>query len=263
MEQDPVAPANDAASLRRLMRRAPEATLATLAHDHSQVANGWPVTSMVQPVIDMDGTPVMLISELADHTRHIQNNPRVSLLFRPFSSWDTRDEASETGRDKPVTDTQRLTVFGTARKMEDHRIKRRYLAIQPAAALYAGFADFAFYRIDIEAAYWVGGFGKQRRLRGDQLRCPVADSLIANHDTLIDMLQGKQPELTGQIVPLHGPENCDCETNWKPVTIDCDGAHFACNDTILRIEFPHTIFSVEDAQNILVKMGQKKNEIQT
>ncbi|PKR53550.1 HugZ family protein [Thalassospira marina] len=274
MEQKPPAPANDAASLRRLMRQAAEATLATIAHDHGQVENGWPVASMVQPVIDIDGTPIILISELADHTRHIHHDPRISLMFRPgpmqqgaitsTAAPSTAPTVSQTPvpapNALPVTDTQRLTIFGRASRVKDTRIQNRYLAIQPEAGLYAGFADFGFYRVDVEAAYWVGGFGKQRRLRGDQLCCSDCADLITGHDALIADLNKTRSALIAQIAHLHLPGAGDSETGWKVVAIDCDGANFTCNDTVWRIDFPHTIGRVEEAQNILVKIGQKGNE---
>ncbi|OKH86543.1 HugZ family protein [Thalassospira sp. TSL5-1] len=262
MEQDPITPANDAASLRRLMRTAPEATLATLAFTHSQVANGWPVASMVQPVIDMDGAPIILISQLADHTRHIHNDPRVSLMFRPYSPGGTVETSHPAAAPKtPVTDTQRLTIFGQATKIDDARIERRYLTVQPAAALYAGFADFAFYRIEIEAAYWVGGFGKQRRLRGEQLYGADLNTLTKGHAALIDDVNKNKPDLIAQIAHWYLPAITAPKTRWTLAAIDCDGAYFSFNDTVFRLEFPHTICSMEDAQKILVKIGQKKTEI--
>lgn len=252
-------PVNNAASLRRLMRAAREATLATLAHDHSQIDDGWPVASMVQPVIDIDGAPVLLISELADHTRHIHNDPRVSLMFRPLSCASKLAASDEKDDNLPVTNTQRLTIFGRAHRHEDERLKRRYLTLQPDAGLYAGFADFAFYRVEIEAAYWVGGFGKQRRLRGDQLVLTQTQDLAHHHDTLVQNLNTDQHELINQIVQTHSPENNDSAPGWKVMTIDCDGMNLTCNDTVLRIEFPHTISSKIEGQKILVKMGQKQS----
>ncbi len=264
MEQDPIAPANDATSLRRLMRMAPEATLATLAYEHSQVENGWPVASMVQPVIDMDGAPILLISKLADHTRHIHHDPRISLMFRPNAPGSTAEPNQPGSADEtPVTDTQRLTLFGLAEKVDDPRIERRYLTIQPAAALYAGFADFAFYRIDIKAAYWVGGFGKQRRLRGQQLSGADCTALVKGHDALIDDMNQNKAALIAQIAHGYLPAIFGAESRWQLVAIDCDGAHFACADAVYRLEFPHTICSMEDAQTVLMEMGQKKTEIPT
>jgi heme iron utilization protein len=75
---------SSASSLRCLMRMANHTTLATIASGHTQVSDGWPVTSMVVHAIASDGTPLLLISELADHTRHILADDRVSLLFAPY-----------------------------------------------------------------------------------------------------------------------------------------------------------------------------------
>jgi len=264
-------PGNDTTSLRRLMRNAPGATLATLACEHGQVENGWPVASFVHPVIYIDGSPIILISELADHTRHIHNDPRVSLLFRPAdpvasaSPVNPGTASSPTPPapcppSPPLTDTQRLTVFGTATRTDDDFLRRYYLACQPDAALYAGFGDFGFYRVNVVAAYWVGGFGKQRRLRGDQLVFGNARELARHHDALVQHLNTSQQGLIDKIAMQKAPASDDSATGWKVITIDCDGMNLTCNDTVLRIDFPHTISSMIEGQKILVEMGQKQHK---
>ncbi|OSQ37035.1 HugZ family protein [Thalassospira mesophila] len=265
MKQPSDQPGNDTTSLRRLMRNAHGATLATLACKHGQVENGWPVTSMVHPVIYIDGTPIILISELADHTRHIHNDPRVSLLFRPAcpvasASPVNPGTASSPTPPAPLTATQRLTVFGTATRTDDDFLRRYYLACQPDAALYAGFGDFGFYRVNVVAAYWVGGFGKQRRLRGDQLVRPDTGELAHHHDDLVHYLNSTAQNRIDQIVAHNTRPGGDSATGWKVVTIDCDGMNLTCNDTVLRIDFPHTISSMIEGQKILVEMGQKRHK---
>ena len=39
-------------------------------------------------------------------------------------------------------------------------LHRRFLARHPDAGMYAGFKDFAFYRVAVERAHLVAGFGK-------------------------------------------------------------------------------------------------------
>ena len=39
-------------------------------------------------------------------------------------------------------------------------MRRRYLDRQPEAEMFAGFADFAFYRVTLKAAHLVAGFGR-------------------------------------------------------------------------------------------------------
>ncbi len=65
-----------AALARRLLRGAASGALATVARD----AGGRPHASLVLVAIDHDATPVLLISDLAEHSRNIADDDRVALL---------------------------------------------------------------------------------------------------------------------------------------------------------------------------------------
>ena len=65
------------AQIRSLMRRLDRATLSTgMAGD-----SGWPYGSLVMAATDQDGSPLMLLSDLAEHTTNLKADPRVCLLF--------------------------------------------------------------------------------------------------------------------------------------------------------------------------------------
>ena len=240
---------NAAAELRRMMRRAAHAVMATTAYDHKQVGDGWPVTSMVVPAAHIDGSPILLISDLADHTRHLQNDPRLSLLFT--------DGNIDPGRID--TDNARLTIFGRATVAEHvPETRQRYLQAHPDATQYADFADFGFYHVMVEAVYWVGGFGKQRRLKGDQFIIDGCQSLIAGHDDVIEHMNTDHADAIADIVEHFTDQ--DKNDGWKMVAIDCDGMDLECNSADsrpLRIEFIETIRSPGDARDILVEMCKK------
>src|ERR671911_986065 len=62
---------------RRVMRAADRAALATAQRD----SGGWPYPSLVLAALDHDASPLLLISDLADHTANIKADPRAGLLF--------------------------------------------------------------------------------------------------------------------------------------------------------------------------------------
>src|SRR5579864_1091681 len=134
-------PESPAATVRRLMREADRATLAT-------AAAGWPFASLVLAALDDVGEPLLLLSDLAEHAKNIKSEPRVSLLYDGTA-----------GLDDPLTGP-RVTVLGRARETTDTVRLDRFLARHPAAKLYAGFKDFRLYRIAVERAHLVAGFGK-------------------------------------------------------------------------------------------------------
>lgn len=110
--------------------------------------DGAPYVSLALVAFDLDGAPLLLLSDLAQHTQNLLADNRVSLLFDGTA-----------GLDDPLTGP-RLTVLGAAERSNDHLLLDRYVAAQPSAAMYAGFKDFNVYRVTIDRAHFVAGFGK-------------------------------------------------------------------------------------------------------
>src|ERR1700709_1556697 len=136
----------DAARLARsLLRRSRQGALATLMAD-----SGAPYCSLVHVASHPDGSPILLISRLAVHTRNILADPRVSLLL------DERAEGD------PL-EGSRIMLAGRAEQAADADapvLRRRYLNAHPSAEVFVNFKDFAFFRIKPAAAHLVAGFGR-------------------------------------------------------------------------------------------------------
>jgi putative heme iron utilization protein len=130
-----------AAAVRRLMRQIDRATLAT---SHA----GWPFASLVLAALDDAGEPLLLLSDLAEHAKNIKAEARVSLLYDGTA-----------GLDDPLTGP-RVTVLGRAIETADAGSLDRFLARHPSAKLYAGFKDFRLYRVAVDRAHLVAGFGR-------------------------------------------------------------------------------------------------------
>jgi len=109
---------------------------------------GAPYVSLVLTCPDADGSPLLLLSDLAQHSRNIAADPCVSLLFD-----DTAGSAD------PLTGA-RLTVMGTAALCDDAAARALYVARHPSAERYAGFADFRLYRVTVERGHFIAGFGR-------------------------------------------------------------------------------------------------------
>jgi hypothetical protein len=136
---------------RRLMREAASATLATLGRE------GHPHTALVTPAIAPDGAPLLFLSTLSEHTRQLLRDPRCSLLFQGAPA-----------EENPQT-TPRISLSGTAERVEDAALKAVWLARHPYAAPYADFGDFSLWRVAPRSALMVLGFGRAHRLAGAEL----------------------------------------------------------------------------------------------
>src|SRR5437867_2599493 len=131
-----------AVAAKKLLREGRSGALATL-----MPGSGDPYCSLVNVASAADGAPLLLISRLAVNTKNILADPRVSLMMDERKEGDPLEGA-------------RAMLMGTAAVTDDPSVRQRYLARQPEAEMFAGFGDFAFYRIELKGAHFVGGFGR-------------------------------------------------------------------------------------------------------
>ena len=145
----------DAAEARALLQL-PRGSLGSLAARDGRL---YPFVSLVLPAQAADGALILLLSDLSDHAKNLQRDPRASLLM------DGTLELKE-----PLTGP-RLTLLGEVKVSPDQAgDKAIYLEAHPEAGLYAGFGDFRFYRFRISEGLFVAGFGRIFRLKPEELR---------------------------------------------------------------------------------------------
>jgi hypothetical protein len=130
---------------------------------------GYPFGSITPYVLSAAGEPIIYISTLAEHTKNIGADPRVSLtVFDPADAADPQAGARLTW----LADACALTP-GAAQA-----IAARYYRFFPAAAAYAGTHDFSFYALRPVRLRYIGGFGKIGWIEPQQidLTNPLADA---------------------------------------------------------------------------------------
>jgi putative heme iron utilization protein len=146
------------AEARLLIRNTRTASLAT---SEAGIPHAALVTTAPLPPADVPAVrTVLLLSELAIHTRHLNANPVCALLL-----------IGEAQGANPQT-TPRLCLTGTAAKTNHSIARTIFLESHPYAALYVDFADFAFWEVFVTNAYYVGGFGAARQLNVAKLSTP-------------------------------------------------------------------------------------------
>ncbi|CAO3352538.1 hypothetical protein [Azospirillum melinis] len=230
---------------RRLMRACDRATLATLQRPTTAQrspdegagatadAAGWPYPSLVLVAFDHDGSPLLLLSTLADHTRNLLADGRVGLLFDGTA-----------GLAQPLTGA-RLSVQGRAGRSDDPDHRARYLRRHPDAALYAGFGDFAIYRVAVERAHLVAGFGRIHWLSAAELDLPAAPALAAGEAALLDRLNGEG------YGPRLAPATDGGKDGWSLTGIDPEGCDLRRGGYVARVDFEQRIHDPESAKLML------------
>jgi len=207
------------AGARALLRNTRHASLATLTDE------GHPFVTLVAVATDRRGAPLMLLSDLARHTRHLKRSGRASLLLDGTAGQDDR----LTG--------PRLTLTGEVAACGDPELPDRYLACHPEAALLLSMADFRVYRFEIEDGHQVAGFGRiDPIVRDDLLVAPeLAESLGAAEASVIGHMMADHADA----VALMAGGNADA----RIVAIDADGVSIAAGRHSWRVDFGERLSS--------------------
>lgn len=224
---------------RFLMRRARAATLSTALKS----GDGWPYGSLITVAFDCDLSPLMLFSTLSDHTRNLAVESRASLLFE------------ETSRLKNPQTGPRVSVLGRIKKTTDERHARRFLGSHPDAALYAGFGDFAFYRMAIHRVHFVGGFAKAAWFKApDILSDAKAAEAVAKAEqgVLAHMNEDHGDAIDHYANGLLGRAG----RGWRMTGIDPDGADLRLGGRTARLAFDNPVHSRKAIREELVRLAR-------
>jgi hypothetical protein len=151
---------------RTMVEQLPTGTLCTVATEPA----GYPYGSFVTVAFER-GHPVFLISELAEHTKNLRKDARASLLL------------AQGGADDPLANG-RVTLVGDCTLATDPESARAaYLERHPNAGYYADFKDFHFWRLEVAAVRYIGGYGRMSWVG-------VEDWLAAEPDPVAPFAEG-------------------------------------------------------------------------
>ena len=227
---------------RALMREARAGVLATSLRA-ARGGAGFPYASLVTVAWDVDGSPLFLFSTLADHTRNLATDPRASLLV----------EAALKLR-RPQTGP-RIALLGRIAPSPTERHRRRFLARHPDASAYAGFADFAIYRMRLEKARYVGGFASAKWLDGADLLAPAraAAAIAASEADVIAHMNANHAEaldLYANVLLGRGGRG------WRMIGLDPEGLDLSRRGQWARLTFPTPVTGAKDCRNVLIGLAK-------
>lgn len=226
-----------------LLRMTRAGTLATIDRN-----SGHPFASLVNVATDIDGSPLILISRLATHTANLENDGRASLLL------------ASSGKGDPLA-YPRLTLLGTFALVPrgaaaELRMRRRFLARHPKSELYAGFADFSFWRLAVVSAHLNGGFARAADLEAADVMTDIGDaeSLVeAEEGALAHMNQDHADAVRLYARRLLGAE----DGKWRISGLDPDGLDLALGDATLRLPFPERVTNPQALRQVLADLAER------
>jgi heme iron utilization protein len=223
---------------RSLLRRSRQGALATL-----MAGSGDPYCSLVNVASHSDGSPILLISRLALHTRNILGDARVSLMLDERAAGDPLEGA-------------RIMLAGHAEQAgadDEAMLRRRYLNAHPSAQAFVEFKDFAFFRIRPTGAHLVAGFGRIVDLQPAQFLTELADAaplLEAEQGAIEHMNEDHREAMNLYATKLLGAALAD----WRCTGCDPDGMDMQADDKTLRLDFPERVTNGNELRKMLVKL---------
>jgi len=226
------------AASKKLMRESRSGALATL-----MAGSGDPYCSLVNVATAVDGTPLLLISRLAIHTKNVLADARASLML------DERKEGD------PLQGA-RVMLMGTVAKTESPDARRRYLAYQPEAEMFADFADFAFYELKLKGAHLVAGFGRIVDLTPADLLTDVSDAaaMVEAETSAVEHMNADHADTCRLYATklLGAPDGA-----WHCVGCDPEGLDLQAERAGLRLPFPQRVTEPGALRVMLKKLADQ------
>ena len=223
---------------RSLLRRSRQGALATLMAE-----SGGPYCSLVNVATNADGSPILLISRLAVHTKNILADGRVSLML------------DERGAGDPLQGA-RIMLAGRAEEAsrdEAASLRRRYLNAHPSAEAFVDFKDFSFFRIAPAGLHLVAGFGRIVDLKPAQFMTDISDAaglLEVEQGAVEHMNKDHRDAMNLYATKLLGAEAAD----WRCTGCDPDGIDMQAGTATLRLDFPERVTGATELRKMLVRL---------
>jgi heme iron utilization protein len=223
-----------------LLRTTRAGALATIDRN-----TGHPFASLVNIATDSDGSPLILISRLATHTANLEMDGRGSVLL------------AAAGRGDPLAHPRLTLIGGFIRLARDDadepRARRRFLSRHPKSELYAGFADFAFWRLSVVSAHLNAGFARAADLTAADVLTPItgAGDLIAAEESAVAHMNEDHAEAVRlYATKLLGADN----GTWRLTGLDPEGLDLGLGDATLRLPFPRRVATAIELRETLVEL---------
>ena len=208
------------------MRAGRHAVLSTL----SQALPGHPYGSLAPYVLDAGARPVLLLSRLAEHTKNIAADARVSLIVLAAGG--------------AAQENARVTFLGRALPLDPAgAAAARYLRYLPAARRYRSELDFDFFKVEPVTLRAIAGFARAHWLSREAYAPPAGDLAEREAAVVAELNAAHGGALRalcrGDAAQAHAVEI---------VGIDCDGFDVRADDALVRFDFDECLPGADAAR---------------
>lgn len=203
---------NSIKNARHLLRQCELGVLST----HSKANEGYPFGSVSTYLSTVNGDVIFYISDLAQHTKNINENAKMCLTV--FANSD--DDNSRVNEDPNAG--ARLSILGNAALLDSNefeRTKERYFKLYPDSQKYQGTHDFNFYKLSCERLRYIGGFGDIHWFSEEEWRMPTPEW----HDSEQSMIKHMNEDHRDAMQLIYTHHFGQTAKNVEMLTINSDG----------------------------------------
>ena len=224
-----------------LLRESSEGVLSTI----SKKFEGYPFGSFTTFTTDRNRTVIIYASGLAQHTKNLVQNSKASLtIYNLKKNGDQQD-------------SQRLTLLGDlvlADNQDD--CKERFSLFLPHSVNYHKMHDFSFYKLLINQARWIGGFGQIAWLKPEHWTDSKPKWLEREESIINHMNDDHSNSIISTLHAQIGVKDPKAEM----VAINTDGYYVRSNNELMFIKFHKCCTNLKDFKDELVKQAHENRE---
>jgi heme iron utilization protein len=215
-----------------------------LLSTHSRAVEGYPFGSVVPYVLDHQACPVLLISRLAEHTKNLAGDTRVSLLIHnPGDDVQAQARVTLLGKAEPVADP--LTI--------EPRCERYFAAAQG----YRTQLDFEFWRIVPVTLRAIAGLAKVHWVSREAY-APPPTSLAEDEPGILEHMNSGHAHTLADYCRL---QSITIKAMAIMVGIDCDGFDLNVDGKLARFDFDTPVTDAAGVGAALIALAQKARSV--
>jgi putative heme iron utilization protein len=197
----------------------------------------------------LGGTPVLCVSDLAEHGRNLARDRRASMSI-----------VAATSNDDPLAGS-RVTLAGAATRpatAELDAARQAYLVAVPGAGSYLNFSDFTLWLLKVQRVRWVGGYGRMDSVTGEEYDAATPDPVALASARAIAHLNADHAEaLVAMARAFGGYPDTDSAVC---TSIDRYGLHLrvptARGDAHVRVDFPSRLESADQLRSATADLAR-------
>ncbi len=214
---------------------------------------------------DYDLSPILLLSDLSEHTKNIKEKNSASLmlceerkLYKFFPKFDNKFSSYEDPMSRP-----RVTLIGKLKKTINLNDRKRFISRHPASNLYANFKDMNFYKMDIKSAHLIGGFAQVKWFTRNEILCKNISNFQDSEENIINhMNSSHKTSIKMYINYLMKNEISSAQRkgDWNITGIDPDGFDLRKKQITARYFFEKEISNAKKLRGVFVNLHKKASE---